>query len=57
MMFRRGYSIAVLAIVAASVASTVDAFNLRSEWFASSVDVIFRAFGFLCHSFDRIEAT
>jgi len=31
MMFRRGYSIAVLSIVAASLASTVDAFNLRSE--------------------------
>jgi hypothetical protein len=31
MMFRRGYKVAVLALVAASVASTSDAFNLKCE--------------------------
>ena len=32
MMFRRGYGTAVLAIVAASVASTTSAFSLNSEY-------------------------
>jgi hypothetical protein len=31
MMFRRGYKVAILAVVAASVASTSDAFNLKGE--------------------------